>query len=152
MTRATAGGGGRGAAGVSHRSNSGTAPVQSAPASKPTEAEQVESTAGSEASASVPEPAGADPALGPSLNQQGFELIQAEKYEDAVPVLEDAVRAFPPETKELEYAYALFNLGHALRLSGRAEEAVPVLERRLEIPDQTDVVRSELDAARSEAG
>jgi hypothetical protein len=29
---------------------------------------------------------------------------------------------------------------------------VPVLERRLEIPDQTDVVRSELDAARSEAG
>ncbi|HEX3242843.1 MAG TPA: serine/threonine-protein kinase [Solirubrobacterales bacterium] len=149
---ATAGGGGQGTAGVSHRSNTGTAPVQSAPASEPTEAEQVESTAGSETSVSVPEPAGEDPALGASLNQQGFELIQAEKYEDAVPVLEDAVRAFPPETEELEYAYALFNLGHALRLSGRAEEAVPVLERRLEIPDQTDVVRSELDAARSEAG
>jgi eukaryotic-like serine/threonine-protein kinase len=67
-------------------------------------------------------------------------------------VLEEAVRAFPPRTEDVNYAYALFNLGNALRLSGRPEEAIPVLERRLEIPNQTAAVRSELAAARSEAG
>ena len=69
-----------------------------------------------------------------------------------MPVLEEAVESFPPESEELEYGYALFNLGNALRLSGRPEEAIAVLERRLEIPDQIDVVRRELAAAESEAG
>ena len=79
-------------------------------------------------------------------------MIQAGRYEEAVPVLEEAVRAFPPDSGELEYGYALFNLGNALRLSGRPEEAIPVLERRLEIPDQIDVVRRELATAESEVG
>jgi len=105
-----------------------------------------------EASLSVPEPAGEDPALASSLNQEGFELIQAGSYEEAIPLLEEAIRAFPPGTEELDYAYALFNLGNALRLSGRAEEAIPVLERRLEIPNQTGTVREELAAAETEAG
>ncbi len=104
-----------------------------------------------EATPSVPEPAGNDSALGGTLNQEGFEMVQAGRYEEAVPVLEEAVRAFPPETADLNYAYALFNLGNALRLSGRPEEAIPVLERRLEIPDQTGVVSRELAAARSAA-
>jgi hypothetical protein len=102
--------------------------------------------------ASVPVPAGSDPALGSTLNQQGYELIQAGSYAEAVPILEQAVEAFPPGTEELDYAYALYNLGDALRLSGRPQDAVPVLERRLEIPNQTDVVSEELEAARSEAG
>jgi serine/threonine-protein kinase len=109
---------------------------------------------GTEASATTaaPTPTGNDPALGGVLNQQGFELIQAGRYEEAVPLLEESIRAFPPGTEDTNYAYALFNLGNALRLSGRAEEAIPVLERRLEIPNQTDVVRRELNAARQEAG
>ncbi len=106
---------------------------------------------GSGGAASVPEPAGSDPALGSALNQEGFELIQAGGHEEAIPVLEEAVASFPPGTEELDYAYALFNLGNALRLSGRPEEAIPVLERRLEIPNQTAVVRQELSAARREA-
>ena len=93
-----------------------------------------------------------DPARGSALNLEGFEMIQAGRYEEAVPVLEEAVAAFPPETEDVNYAYALFNLGNALRLSGRPEEAIPVLERRLEIPNQTEVVLSELTAARDEAG
>jgi len=105
-----------------------------------------------EANLTVPEPAGEDPALASSLNQEGFELIQAGSYEEAIPLLEEAIRAFPPGTEELDYAYALFNLGNALRLSGRAEEAIPVLERRLEIPNQTGTVREELAAAETEAG
>jgi len=101
--------------------------------------------------AGTPEPTGSDDELGSALNQEGFELIQAGDYEAAVPLLEEAVRAFSPGTEDLDYAYALFNLGNALRLSGRPDEAIPVLERRLAIPNQSGVVREELAAARSEA-
>lgn len=102
-------------------------------------------------SATVPTPGGDDLAQATILNEEGFALIQQGSYEEAVPVLEEAVRAFPSGTDDLNYAYALFNLGNALRLSGRPEEAIPVLERRLEIPNQTEAVRGELTAARSEA-
>jgi serine/threonine-protein kinase len=102
-------------------------------------------------SATVPEPTGNDVALAATLNEEGFAMIQAGDYEGAIPVLEEAVRAFPPGTEDVNYAYALFNLGNALRLSGRPEEAIPVLERRLEIPNQTEAVRSELTAAMNEA-
>ena len=113
------------------------------------EREGAESTT---ASVPVPAPEGTDPELGSSLNQQGYELIQAGEYEAAVPVLEEAVASFPAGTEELSYAYALFNLGSALRLSGRPEEAIPVLEKRLEIPNQTGTVEEELAAARTESG
>ncbi len=104
------------------------------------------------AAATVPAPEGGDPAAGSALNEEGYELIQAGEYEAAVPVLEEAVGSFPEGSEELSYAYALFNLGNALRLSGRPDEAVPVLERRLEIPNQTGTVEEELEAARAEAG
>jgi serine/threonine-protein kinase len=103
-------------------------------------------------SSPVPAAAGSDAALGAGLNAEGYELIQAGEYEQAVPLLEEAVRAFPPGTEELDYAYALFNLGNALRLSGHPEDAIPILERRLQIPNQTGTVSEELDAARSEVG
>ncbi len=99
-----------------------------------------------------PAPEGGDPEGGAALNEQGFALIQAGEYEAAVPVLEEAVAAFPEGSKDLDYAYALFNLGNALRLGGRPEEAIPVLEKRLEIPNQTGTVEAELEAAREEAG
>jgi eukaryotic-like serine/threonine-protein kinase len=104
------------------------------------------------AAAAVPAPEGTDASGGTTLNEQGYELIQAGEYEAAVPVLEEAVASFPEGSEDLAYAYALFNLGNALRLSGRPEEAIPVLERRLEIPNQTSTVEEELEAARSEAG
>ena len=101
---------------------------------------------------SAPAAESSSPASGAALNEEGFSLMQAGEYEAAVPILEEAVDAFPAESEELDYAYALFNLGKALRLSGRAEEAIPVLERRLEIPNQTATVEEELDAARAETG
>jgi eukaryotic-like serine/threonine-protein kinase len=104
------------------------------------------------AAAPAPEPKGSDPETGSALNQQGYELIQAGEYDAAVPVLEEAVAAFPAGSEELDYAYALFNLGNALRLSGRPDEAIPVLEQRLEIPNQTGTVEEELATARAEAG
>ncbi|MDX6589346.1 MAG: eukaryotic-like serine/threonine-protein kinase [Solirubrobacterales bacterium] len=111
-----------------------------------TESERPESSSGR-----VPAAAGTDPTLGSTLNEEGYALIQAGQYGQAVPLLDEAVRAFPPGTQDINYAYALFNLGNALRLSGRPEEAVPVLEERLRIPNQVGTVTEELEAARSEA-
>ncbi|MGN6276201.1 MAG: protein kinase domain-containing protein [Solirubrobacterales bacterium] len=100
----------------------------------------------------VPASTGADPTRGSELNERGYAMIQAGEYEAAVPVLEEAVASFPKGTEDIDYAYALFNLGAALRLSGHPEEAIPVLEQRLQIPDQTETVEQELEAARAEAG
>jgi eukaryotic-like serine/threonine-protein kinase len=79
-------------------------------------------------------------------------LIQQGRYAEAIPVLRRAVASFPQGTTDLNFAYALFNLGHALRMAGDPEEAIPILEQRLEIPNQTQTVQNELDAARAAAG
>jgi eukaryotic-like serine/threonine-protein kinase len=89
---------------------------------------------------------------GASLNSQGYALMRQGRYREAVPVLQRAVETFPESTSDLQYAYALYNLGRSLRLAGRPREAVPILERRLRIPNQTATVRKELDAARRAAG
>jgi serine/threonine protein kinase len=90
-------------------------------------------------------------ASGAELNDQGFALINQGRYEEAIPILQRAVEELAP-IGDLNYAYALYNLGHALRLAGRPEEAIPILEQRLEIPNQTGVVRQELEAALAAAG
>ena len=41
--------------------------------------------------------------------------------------------------------------GKSLRLAGRPDEAIPVLERRLQIPNQTDAVEEELKLAKKDA-
>jgi serine/threonine protein kinase len=115
-------------------------PKESAPAA-PAPAEEQQGGSGS-----------SDEARGAELNVQGFDLMSAGNYDEAVPVLQEAVNSFPPDTQNLNYAYALFNLGKSLRLAGRPDEAIPVLEKRLGIPNQTDVVQKELDKAKREAG
>jgi tetratricopeptide (TPR) repeat protein/predicted Ser/Thr protein kinase len=97
------------------------------------------------------EPSGSSSADGAALNSQGFELINQGRPDQAVPILRRAVASFPEGTTDLNYAYALYNLGNALRLSGHPDQAIPVLERRLEIPDQTSTVAAELARARAEA-
>jgi tetratricopeptide (TPR) repeat protein len=103
-----------------------------------------------------PDPPGAEtaiPAAAPAqLNDEGFRLMRAGRYGEAIPLLERAVAAFPENSTELTYAYALYNLGRSLRLAGRAQEAIPLLERRLRIPNQRDAVARELSAARLSAG
>ena len=109
-------------------------------------------TGGGDGSVPAPVPgSGGDPDLGRSLNARGFGLMEDGRFEEAVPVLQQAVAAFPAGTTDVHYAYALYNLGRALRLSGRPDEAIPVLERRLQIPDQVETVRRELEAARAAA-
>jgi hypothetical protein len=101
--------------------------------------------------AKAPTASGDDPALGASLNDRGYDLVNSGDPEAAVPVLERSVEAFPRGTDDINYAYALYNLGHALRVAGKPERAIPVLEERLRFPDQADVVERELELARADA-
>ena len=100
----------------------------------------------------APPPSSGSEEAGAQLNDEGYALIQQGRYNEAIPVLRRAVASFPEGTTDLNYAYALFNLGHALRMAGNPAKAIPILERRLQIPDQTATVQAELDAARAEAG
>ncbi len=102
-----------------------------------------------------PEPQPVAPAPAPSgseLNDEGYALTQAGRYEEAIPILQRAVSELEGSSDQLTYGYALFNLAHALRLAGNAEDAIPLLEQRLQIPDQLAAVRAELAAARADAG
>jgi eukaryotic-like serine/threonine-protein kinase len=101
----------------------------------------------------APPTSSSDPSTaGAQLNDEGYSLIQQGRYAEAIPVLRRAVASFSQGTTDLNFAYALFNLGHALRMAGHPEEAIPILEQRLEIPNQTQTVQTELDAARAAAG
>jgi serine/threonine-protein kinase len=52
----------------------------------------------------------------------------------------------------IDYAYALYNLGNALRLAGHPAEAVPYLEERLHISNyKRGVVMKELQTAKAQA-
>ena len=92
------------------------------------------------ATTSAPAPTSAE-----ALEAHGHALLSAGNASAAIPVLRRAVAAASPSS--LTYAYALFDLGHASRLAGDPAAAVPILEQRLRIPNQTDVVRAELNAA-----
>ena len=67
-------------------------------------------------------------------------------------MLERSVKAFPADTEDTRLQYAYFSLGKALRLAGRPEDAIPVLELRLKNPDQRSTVQAELDKAKAAAG
>jgi tetratricopeptide (TPR) repeat protein len=71
-------------------------------------------------------------------------------YRAAIPILQKAAAAATPGS--LWYAYALYDLGRSLRLAGDPQSAIAVLQRRLQIPNQVDVVRRELAAALQAAG
>jgi serine/threonine-protein kinase len=93
-------------------------------------------------------PAGAQ--AGRQLNDQGKALIDSGHPAEAIPILEQAVAAFPPEARatDINYAYALFNLADAYFRAGQPDKAIPLLEERLKIPNQTPVVAKELRDAR----
>jgi serine/threonine-protein kinase len=90
-----------------------------------------------------------------ALNDQGFALIGQGKPGDAVAPLQRSVAAFRAQNRkgDIGYAYALYNLGNALRLSGHPAEAIPYLEERLQVSNyKRGVVQKELKTARQQAG
>ncbi len=120
-------------------------PAQPAPA----EPAPTDSTPADSPPANQPE---VDPARGIALNEQGFALMGQGDFAGAVPILRRAVASWPQDSTDLEYAYALFNLGKALNRSGQAAAAIPYLEQRLGWPNQRGVVKQELRLARQNAG
>lgn len=94
------------------------------------------------------------------LEAQGHSLLQQGQYATAIPVLQQAIRATGESTSScaqptsqncLTYAYALYDLGRALRLSGNAAAAIPVLQQRLQINNQPGAVAAELALAQGNA-
>jgi serine/threonine protein kinase len=111
-----------------------------------TDAAQTNSTPG----ATTPPPAAPSPS---ALNDQGKALIDSGRPADAIPVLQRALAAFPPNQRSsITYAYTLFNLGDAYLRSGQPDKAIPYLQQRLNWNDQRDVVEAELKQAMQEAG
>jgi hypothetical protein len=113
-----------------------------------TTAQTTQATPPADTTATTTAPATTDPA---ALQAQGHELIAAGDPNSAIPILQQAVADCPVSQTD-PCAYAYYDLGHALRLAGRASEAIPVLETRLQNPDQRGTVMAELRQAQHEAG
>jgi tetratricopeptide (TPR) repeat protein len=126
------------------------APAEEPPAEEAPAEEAPVQPAPSEPAPAEPAPA-IDPARGAQLNEEGFALMGQGNYEAAVPILQEAVASWPEDSRDINYAYALYNLGASLNRSGRAAEAIPYLEKRLTWPNQRGVVKKELDLARANA-
>jgi tetratricopeptide (TPR) repeat protein len=78
--------------------------------------------------------------------------MQSGDYAGAVPILQEAVASWPEDSQDINYAYALFNLGKSLNRSGNPEAAIPYLEKRLSWNDQRETVEAELALAKRNAG
>src|SRR5204863_4634212 len=105
-------------------------------------------TATSSSVAAPPSSATAPSAAG--LQAQGHQELADGSYSSAISNLHRALDSADPSS--LTYAYALYDLGRALTLSGDPKDAIPVLEQRMKIPNQTPVVQQALDQARQQAG
>jgi serine/threonine protein kinase len=98
----------------------------------------------------APVPSG-QPDLGKAsqLNAQGY-AMQGSDPAGAVPILQQAVAACGGAATPTDpCAFALYNLGVALVDSGHPADAIPVLEKRLQNPNQQGAVQAELDKARA---
>jgi serine/threonine-protein kinase len=121
------------------------------PAAEPSPSPPAEESPAEESSDGGGAPAPAGDAV--ELNDRGYDLIRQRRYEEAVPLLRQSVAGFDEESTSMSRAFALYNLGTALRRSGSPAEAIPFFEQRLAISDfKAEVVQRELAAARREAG
>lgn len=92
-----------------------------------------------------------------AFEAEGHQLLMSGRYAAAIGALRDAIRASggslascsQPTTEAcLTYAYALYDLGRALQLNGDPAAAIPVLNQRLRIDNQREVVEQALELAR----
>jgi tetratricopeptide (TPR) repeat protein len=91
-------------------------------------------------------PAAADPH---ALNDQGFALMQEGRWEEALPLLEEAVAGLEGSySGEDPYeAYANYNLGRTLLELGRCDEALDPLEQSQELQGERKEIRQARKAA-----
>ncbi len=95
--------------------------------------------------ATVPAPPSAQ-----QLQLAGHQEMLAGNYAAAIATLHKAISAAAPGS--LTYAYGLYDLGRSLYLSGNPGGAVPILEQRLKIRNQSGVVRQALNQALHASG
>jgi hypothetical protein len=95
------------------------------------------------------------------MQARGHELLSEGDYPQAISQLRAALTASggtvvgcaEPATEAcLTYAYALYDLGRALRLDGQTASALAVLGERLQIDNQRPVVETEIALARGTSG
>ena len=123
------------------------------PAPQSTAAPEPTATA-TPAPAATPAPTTAtDPATARSLNDRGFALMQARRYDEAIRQLQQAYELCRGSTQLDPCGYATYNYGAALRRSGNPAAAIPILEERMERfgDNQYGDVSEELAAARAQA-
>jgi RNA polymerase subunit RPABC4/transcription elongation factor Spt4 len=87
---------------------------------------------------------------GARLNLQAYLMIQQKNYQEAEPLLRKALQSFQSGTTAIEYKYALYNLGHVLRRTGRAKEAIPFLEQCVKMDPAWSKAQTELAVAKAE--
>jgi eukaryotic-like serine/threonine-protein kinase len=90
------------------------------------------------------------PPTAEQLQLTGHSELLAGRYPEAIATLRKAVSA--ADRGSITYAYGLYDLGVALLKSGHPSDAVPILEQRLKIPNQTPVVQQTLDEALQASG
>jgi tetratricopeptide (TPR) repeat protein len=141
----TMGGGGghpaQSAASVQHQTSAATHKTEAAPR-KPATTPKPKTTP---TVTVTPAAATTPPPTADTLEARGHQLMADGNYTAAIATLRQAVQAADPGS--LTYAYALFDLGRSLRLAGDPKAAVTVLYQRLQIPNQTGVVRQQLQLA-----
>jgi hypothetical protein len=130
------------------REQPGTTRKAPAAADKPVRREPEPATTAGSASSASSAPADEDPA---ALNDRGYALSRQRNYTAALPLLRASVDGYRSagRTKELGYAYALFNFAVALNRSGDHAGAVELLRERLGFPNQRGIVQQELRDAQA---
>jgi eukaryotic-like serine/threonine-protein kinase len=88
------------------------------------------------------------------LQLEGFNARQAGDFEQALALNQQALDACGDVERLSPCGYALFEIGAALNALGRPEEAIPVLQQRLDVygDNSSGEVQRELDRARAAAG
>jgi serine/threonine-protein kinase len=116
------------------------------PAAQPQPSQSQTTPAPAQSQTTPAPPASSDPA---AMQAQAHDLINQGRYDEAIPLDTQVVDKGP--ASGLTYAYALYDLGHALRLAGRPAEAIPILAQRMQIDNQRGVVKAELKQAMKDA-
>ena len=95
-------------------------------------------------------PATPAPPTAEQLQLTGHNELLAGNYPGAIATLRKVLSTADPGSTT--YAYGLYDLGVALLKSGDPADAVPILEQRLKIPNQTPVVQQTLQQALQASG
>jgi serine/threonine-protein kinase len=142
-------GGGGGAQSAGDRATP-TPKAKATPKATPEKTATAEPTA---AATETPAPSNA-PDLGRAsqLQVQGFNANNAGDYEQGLALSEQALEACGGARQESPCGYALFEKGRALNGLGRPDDAIPVLQQRLDLYGPNKDVEKELKAAQKAAG